>query len=153
MKPNPIPEGYHSVTAYLSLNNAAKAIEYYRNAFGAVEKVRMPGPGGKIMHAEIQIGDSVVMLADEFPEMGHKGPQTLGGTPVSLLLYVKDVDSVVKQAVSYGAEIKRPIENQFYGDRMGTIVDPFGHVWSVATHVEDVSPEEMENRMAKYMPQ
>ena len=152
MKPKSIPDGYHSITPYFAVSNAAKAIEFYTKAFGAKERLRMPGPDGKIMHAELQIGDSTLMLADEFPEMGHKSPTTLGGSPVSIMLYVQDVDATFKQATSCGAEISRPVENQFYGDRMGTLRDPFGHTWSVATHVEDVSPEEMERRMKAYKP-
>ena len=148
MKTKPIPEGYHSITPYLATADAAKAIEFYKNAFGAIERLRMPGPGGKIMHAELQFGDSVVMLADEFPEIGHKSPKAFGGTPVSIMFYVNDVDAVFKQATACGAEVKRPLENQFYGDRTGTLVDPFGHVWSVATHIEDVSPEDMQRRMS-----
>lgn len=149
MKVKPIPEGYHAITPYLVVNNAAKAIDFYRAAFGAKEKFRIPAPGGKIGHAEIEVGNSVVMLADEHPDHGFKGPQSYGGTPVSLLFYTTDVDGVVKKAISAGAEVMKPVEDQFYGDRMGTLRDPFGHIWSVATHVEDVSPEEMNRRMAK----
>ena len=145
----PIPTGYHTVTPYLMVRDAATALEFYKKAFGAVELMRFPGPGGKIMHAEVKIGDSPVMLADEMPEMGHVGPQTLGGAGVSMLLYVKDVDASFKQAIAAGATEKRPVEDQFYGDRTGTLVDPFGHVWSISTHKEDVSMEEMQKRMAK----
>lgn len=142
----PIPEGYHSVTPYLIIKGAADAIEYYKMAFGATELMRMPAPGGTIGHAEIKIGDSPIMLADEFPEMGYKSPQTLGGTPVSIMIYVDDVDTVFKQAIAAGGKEQRPVQDQFYGDRTGTLEDPFGHVWHVGTHVEDLSPEEMERR-------
>lgn len=141
-----IPDGYHSVTPYLIITGAAEAIDYYKKAFGATELLRMPAPGGKIGHAEIKIGDSPIMLADEFPEMGHKSPQTLGGSPVSIMIYVEDVDTVFNQAVAAGGKVQRPLKDQFYGDRTGTLEDPFGHVWHVATHKEDVSAEEMERR-------
>ena len=147
-KVKPIPDGYHSVTPYLIVNGGAAAIEFYKKAFGATEVMRMPGPDGKVGHAEIHIGDSVVMLADEHPEMGAKSPHAIGGTPVSILLYVEDVDAVVRQAVAAGAKIQRPIEDKFYGDRMGSLDDPFGHIWHVATHTEDVTPEEMKKRSA-----
>jgi PhnB protein len=146
MSTKPIPEGYHSVTPYLIINGAADAIEFYKTAFGATELFRFPAPGGKIGHAEIKIGDSPVMLADEFAEMGHKGPKALGGTPVSLMIYVEDVDSVFNRAVDAGATVKEAVSDKFYGDRMGTLFDPFGHVWHVATHKEDVSFEEMQTR-------
>jgi PhnB protein len=148
MKTKPIPDGYHTTTPYLIAKEATKAIDFYKQFFGAKEKMRMPGPGGKIMHAELILGDSMIMLADEFPEMGAVSPAALGGTPVSLLLYVEDVDGVVARAVAAGAKLLRPIQNQFYGDRSGTLEDPFGHKWTVATHVEDVSEEEMGRRMA-----
>lgn len=141
-----IPDGYHSVTPYLIIAGAAEAIDYYKKAFGATELLRMPAPGGKIGHAEIKIGDSPIMLADEFPEMGYKSPQTLGGSPVSIMIYVEDVDTVFNQAVAAGGKVQRPLKDQFYGDRTGTLEDPFGHVWHVATHKEDVSAEEMERR-------
>jgi PhnB protein len=143
-----IPKGYHSATPYLLVRGAAEAIEFYKNAFGAVEIMRMPAPGGKIGHAEIKIGDSHIMLADENPEMGYIGPQQLGGTPVSILIYVEDVDRTFTEALAGGATQQRPLENKFYGDRMGTLIDPFGHQWHVATHVEDVSEDEMRRRMA-----
>jgi len=143
-----IPDGYHSITPYLVVNDAAKAIEFYTKAFGATELMRMDAPGGKIGHAEIRIGDSAIMLADEHPEFGARAPQHYGGTPVSLLLYVEDVDSVVKGAVDLGSKLQRPVQDQFYGDRSGTLFDPFGHQWTIATHKEDVTPEEMEKRMA-----
>jgi PhnB protein len=146
-KAKPIPEGYHSVTPYLIIKGAADAIEFYKKAFGATELFRMDHEG-KVGHAEIKIGDSPIMLADENPEMGYKSPTTLGGTPVSIMIYVDDVDTIFKQALSAGGEQQKPLQDQFYGDRSGTLKDPFGHVWHVATHVEDVSPEEMEKRMA-----
>lgn len=151
MSVKPIPDGYHTVTPYLILNDAAGALAFYKKAFGATELVRMPGPGGKIMHAEIKIGDSPIMLADEFPEMGARSPQAYGGTPVSLALYVEDVDARVDQAVAAGATVRRPVADQFYGDRSGTVEDPFGHVWTLSTHKEDVSPEEMQRRIAAFM--
>ena len=145
----PIPAGYHNITPYLMVRNAAAAIDFYKKAFNAVELMRFPGPGGKIMHAEVKIGDSPVMLAEEMPEEGHVGPQTLGGAGVSMMLYVEDVDTRFAQAVAAGATIKRPVQDQFYGDRTGTLVDPFGHIWSIGTHKEDVSMDEMQRRMAK----
>jgi len=148
MAVKPIPDGYHAVTPYLIVNGAARALEYYKEAFGATELMRMSEPSGRIGHAEIRIGDSVVMLADEHPEMGHRGPRSLGGTSISILLYVADVDQVFERAVRAGGKAQRALANQFYGDRMGAIEDPFGHVWNVATHIEDVSPEEMKRRMA-----
>ena len=141
-----IPEGYHAVTPYLAVKGGAAAIAFYEKAFGAKELFRMPAPGGTIAHAELQIGDSRVMLSDEAPDMGAKSPQTLGGSPVSLMLYVEDVDATVKRAIDAGAKPTRPVENQFYGDRSGGIIDPFGHSWWVATHVEDVPPDELERR-------
>ena len=147
-KVKPIPEGYGSVTPYLIVDGAARAIEFYKQAFGATETFRMEAPGGRVGHAEIKIGDSHVMLADEHPEMGARGPQTIGGSPISLVLYVEDVDATVSQAVEAGAKLTRPVKNQFYGDRTGGIEDPFGHAWYVATHVEDVSEEEMHKRAA-----
>ncbi|CAN5890225.1 Dot/Icm type IV secretion system effector PhnB [soil metagenome] len=142
----PIPEGYHSVTPYLIINGAADAIEFYKKAFGATELFRMPQPDGKVGHAEIKIGDSPIMLSDEHPEMGYTSPTTLGGTPVSIMIYVDDVDTIFKQAIAAGGEQQKPVQDQFYGDRSGSLKDPFGHVWHVATHVEDVSPEEIEKR-------
>ena len=146
MPVSPIPEGYHSVTPYLVMKNAAAAIKFYKKAFGAVELLRLAAPGGKIGHAEIKIGDSPVMLADEYPDMGFKGPESLGGTPVSLMVYVDDVDKIYPQAISAGGKEVRPLQNQFYGDRSGTLTDPFGHVWTISTHVEDVSEEELAKR-------
>jgi PhnB protein len=147
---NHIPEGYHSITPYLHITGAARAIEFYKEVFGATEVMRMDAPDGKIGHAEIKIGDSHVMLADEFPEMDVRSPQSFGGSPVELLLYVEDVDALAERAVEAGAKLIEPLEDKFYGDRMGKFVDPFGHIWAVATHMEDVSPEEMEKRMAAF---
>lgn len=147
MPVKPIPDGYHSVTPHLIVCGGADAIEFYKKAFGAVELFRMEAPGGKIGHAEMKIGDSPIMLADEHPDMGYKSPQSLGGSPVSLMIYVEDVDTIFNQAVTAGATIKEALQDKFYGDRMGTVVDPYGHVWHVATHKEDVTPEEMQERM------
>ena len=143
----PIPPGYHSVTPYLLVRDAAKALAFYHDAFGADEVMRFEGPPGRIAHAEVRIGDSHVMLADENPDEGFVGPQTLGGAGVSLMVYVQDVDATFARAVAAGATARRPVADQFYGDRVGTLADPFGHVWSIATHREDVPPEEMERRM------
>ena len=146
MPVKPIPDGYHSITPYLIVQGAGRAIAFYNEAFGAVELLRLEA-GGKVQHAEVQIGDSRIMLADEFPEMGFRSPATLGGAAVSILLYVEDVDARVERAVAAGAAIQRPLQDQFYGDRSATLVDPFGHVWTVATHREDVSDEEVRRRM------
>ena len=146
----PIPDGYHSVTPYLIIKGASDAIEFYKKAFGATELFRMEHEG-KVGHAEIKIGDSPIMLADESPEMGYVGPTTLGGTPVSLMIYVDDVDTVFNQAISSGGVELKPLQDQFYGDRSGTLKDPFGHTWHVATHKEDVAPEEMDKRMKAAM--
>jgi PhnB protein len=143
-----IPDGYHNVTPYLFVKSAVSAIEFYKNVFGATEIMRMAGSNGKIMHAEVRIGDSIVMLADENPQHGIMSPQTVGGYSVGLHLYVENVDAVMQEAVENGAKALRPIKDQFYGDRSGSFLDPFGHMWSVATHVEDVSPEEMRKRMS-----
>jgi PhnB protein len=145
----PIPKGYSDVTPYLSIRGAAQAIEFYKKAFDAKELMRMPGPEGKVGHAEVRIGGSRVMLADEYAEMDFLGPQSRGGTTVTLHVYVKDVDTVVDRAVAAGAKLVRPVENQFYGDRTGTVEDPFGHVWHLATHVEDVPPKELKRRAAE----
>ena len=153
MAVKPIPEGYHSVTPYLIVNDGAAAIEYYKQAFGATELFRMEAPGGKIGHAEIKIGDSPIMLGDEFPEMGYRSAKTIGSTPVSLMIYVEDVDAVFPQAIAAGGKELRPLQDQFYGDRSGTLEDPFGHVWTVSTHKEDVPPEEMVRRMEEMMAQ
>ena len=146
MAVEPIPEGYQSLSPSLAVDNASEAIEFYKRAFGAEERARMEGPGGTIAHAELQIGDSVLMLADPFPQASTKSPKEVGGTTVSLFMYVEDVDAVVQQAVDAGAELTMPVDNMFWGDRFGSVTDPYGHSWSLATHVEDVSPEEMEER-------
>jgi PhnB protein len=147
-----IPKGYQTVTPYLIVKDAARAIEFYKQALGAVELVRMEVPNGTVAHAELQIGDSRIMLGEEAPQMGYRSATTIGATPVSLYVYLPNCDGAIQQAVSAGAELKRPIENQFYGDRSGTIHDPFGHVWTLATHIEDVSQDEMEKRMKKLRP-
>jgi PhnB protein len=146
---NPIPEGYPRVSPYLIVDDASAAIDFYSSVLGATERMRMDGPDGRIGHAELEIGDSVVMLADEHPEMNARGPRSVGGTPVSLMVYVEDVDDVFRRALDAGAKEVRPVENQFYGDRLGAFEDPFGHEWNVASHVEDVSPDEMEKRAAE----
>ena len=145
----PIPEGYDSITPYLIVSGAAKALEWYKQAFGATEVMRMPGPEGKLMHAEFKVGDSPVMMADEHPDMGFVGPETLGGAAVSLYLYIDDVDAVFQCAVRAGATELRPVIDQPYGDRCGTLKDPYGHTWSIATHVEDLTPDELQLRMAQ----
>jgi PhnB protein len=144
-----IPEGYHSVTPYLIVDDAKAAIDFYARAFGAEEKFRLP-MGERIGHAEIKIGDSFIMLADEFPDMGHLGPKSRGGPTCSLMLYVEDVDTAFPKAIEAGATEQRPVEDQFWGDRMGTLVDPFGHQWSLATQVREVPPEEMQQRMDEF---
>jgi PhnB protein len=146
MAVKPIPEGYQTVTPYLALDDAAEAIEYYKKAFGAKERGRMDAPGGKIGHAELEIGDSLVMLSDALPQFTTKSPKDLGGTTANVFLYVEDVDAVVKQAVDAGGTIEMEVADQFWGDRFGVVQDPFGHLWSIATHVEDVRPEEMAER-------
>ncbi len=143
----PIPEGYHAVTPYLIVRGGAQALEFYKQAFGAEETYRVD-MGGGIGHAEMRIGDSMIMLADEHPQMGYKSPQSYGGSPVSIVLYVEDVDAQAKKAVAAGAKVLREVKDQFYGDRSGTFADPFGHVWTIATHKEDVSPEEVSRRAA-----
>jgi PhnB protein len=150
-KPKPIPDAYRRVTPCLVVQGGAKALEFYAEVFGATERMRFPGPGGTLAHAEIQIGDSVVIVEDESPELGSKAPPLGGvaGSPSSLFIYVEDVDSVIARAVELGATLKRPPQDQFYGDRDGHILDPFGHGWTIATHVEDVAPEEMARRMAE----
>jgi PhnB protein len=149
----PIPEGYHTVTPYLYVRGATAAIDFYKNVFGASEIVRMAGPDGRIMHAEMKIGDSVVMLGDENLQVGMLSPQTVGGFSTGLHVYVENSDAVVKKMVDSGGKVLRPIKNQFYGDRSASVLDPFGHMWSVATHIEDVSPEEMKKRMTAAMSQ
>jgi len=151
MATRPIPEGYHTATPYLAIDGAADAIEYYKKAFGAKERLRMEAPGGKIGHAEIEIGDSIVMVADTFPQSSTKAPSELGGTTAGVFLYVEDVDAVVKQAVDAGATVTMEVADQFWGDRFGSIKDPFGHSWSIATHVEDVPEEEMAERAKEAM--
>jgi len=146
-----IPDGYHSVTPYLIITGAADAIDFYKRAFGATELMRMPRPDGKIGHAEIRIGDSPLMLAEEHPEMGYRSPKSLGGTGVSLMVYVERVDEVFARAVASGAKELLAVKDQFYGDRSGTLQDPFGHTWTVATHVEDVPPDELSRRAEKFM--
>jgi PhnB protein len=148
---NPIPEGYPRVTPYLSVDGASDAIDFYTKVFGAKERMRMPAPDGRIGHAELEFGDSVVMLSDEFPDMGAPSAKKLGGTPVTLSLYVEDVDDVFDRAIEAGASEVRAVEDQFYGDRSGQFEDPFGHRWSVATHVEDVPPDEMMKRASEAM--
>lgn len=147
----PIPDGYPRVSPSLAIDGAGDAIEFYKDVFGATERLRMGGPDGRIGHAELQIGDSVVMLADEFPDFGSLGPKTVGGTPVTISVYVEDVDATFAKALELGATEFRPVEDQFYGDRSGTFDDPWGHRWYVATHVEDVSEEEMARRSAEMM--
>jgi PhnB protein len=144
----PIPDGYPRVSPYLVVDGAAQAIDFYTQVLGASERMRMGGPDGKIGHAELQFGDSVVMLADEYPDMGYVGPKAVGGTPVTIGVYVEDVDKTFDAAVKAGAKALRPVEDQFYGDRSGQIEDPFGHRWSIQTHVEDVPPDEMQKRAA-----
>jgi PhnB protein len=149
MAVKPIPDGYHTVTPYIICKGAAKALDFYKAAFGAAEIMRHE-MGGMIGHAEVRIGDSIVMLADEFPQMGAVSPKTLGGTPCGLCIYLNDVDAAVDKAVKAGCTVERPLQNQFYGDRSATLLDPFGHKWTLTTHVEDVSPEEMKRRMAAH---
>jgi PhnB protein len=150
-KVKPIPEGYHAVTPYLSVRGASQALEFYKRALGAIEVMRMPAPGGSIGHAEIKIGDSRIMLADEVPSIDFLSPQSRGGTAVHMHLYVEDVDACVAQALAAGAALKRPVQDQFYGDRLGTIEDPFGHVWHIATHKQDLSEEELRRRAREAM--
>jgi len=147
-----IPDGYHSVSPYLVVKGAAQAIEFYKKALGAVETLRMPGPGDRIMHAEIKVGDSIVMLADENPERGYLSPVTIGGAGVSMMLYTSDVDAIYRTALASGAKGNQPPTDMFWGDRMANITDPFGHSWAIATHTEDVSPEEMQKRMMAQTP-
>jgi len=152
MAVKPIPDGYHSITPYLVVSGAARAIEFYKQIFAAKIMFRMDGPDGKVGHAELRIGDSAIMLADEFPAMGSRSAQSIGGSPVSLMLYVEDVQSVFDKAVAGGATVIRPVCDQFYGDRSGMVTDPFGHIWTISTHIEDVSHEEMLRRAAAFKP-
>ena len=149
MNSKAIPDGYQAITPYLVIDGANAAIEFYKTVFGAAERMRIGAPGGKVGHAELVIGGSVMMLADECPEMDARSPKSVGGTPVSLHLYVANVDEVVRRAIDAGATLRRAVETKFYGDRSGTVIDPWGHIWSIATHLEDVSVEEMQTRMAK----
>ncbi|HZA56280.1 MAG TPA: VOC family protein [Candidatus Udaeobacter sp.] len=148
-----IPDGYHSVTPYLIVKGADRAIDFYKKVFGASQRMRMDGPNGTVGHAEIEIDGSAIMLADEFPDMGFRSPQSLGGAGVSLHLYVKDVDACFNRAVAAGAKALRPVQDQFYGDRSGTLEDPFGHVWTISTHKEDLSPDEIRKRSEAFMKQ
>jgi PhnB protein len=151
MAVKPIPDGYPQVTPYLCVDGAAAAIDFYTKVFGMTERMRMPSPGGKVGHAELQLGDALIMLADEHPEIGVRGPQSIGGTPVTISMYVEDVDGVFARALQEGAKPLREPEDQFYGDRAGRFEDPFGHQWSIATRVEDVPPDEMAKRAAEAM--
>ena len=151
MPAKPIPEGYNTLSTYLAVDDAAKAIEFYKRAFGATERVRMDAPGGKIGHAELEIGDSVLMLSDPFPQARSKPPKELGGTTVGIMMYVEDVDEAVRQAVDAGATVTMEPDDMFWGDRFGALMDPFGHAWAIATHVEDISEEEMRERGQKAM--
>jgi len=148
---NPIPDGYPRVIPYLIVDGGTAAIDFYSSVLGATERMRMPAPDGKIGHAELELGDSLIMLADEFPDMDAHGPKTMGGTPVSLLVYVEDADAAFDRAIQAGAKSLQPVEDKFYGDRSGRFEDPFGHRWDVATHVEDVPPDEMAKRAADAM--
>ena len=146
MAVNPVPEGYRTLTPYLEIENADEAIEFYKRAFGARERGRMDAPGGKVGHAELEIGDSLLMLADPFPQSSISTPKAIGGTTVNLFTYVEDADAAVQQAVDAGATLTRPVEDKFWGDRFGVVTDPYGHTWSIGTHVEDVPPEELADR-------
>lgn len=151
MAVKPIPDNYRRITPSLIIQGAAKAIDFYIQVFEATETMRLNGPDGRVGHSELRIGDSIIMLADEYPEMDIRGPKSIGGSPVSLLIYVTDVDATFSKAIAAGSTIKRPVQNQFYGDRSGTLTDPFGHTWTIATHVEDVAPEEMDRRANEFM--
>lgn len=151
MPVQPVPEGYHTLTAYLAVDDAAAAIDFYGRAFGAKERVRMAGPGDSVMHAELEIGDSLLMLSDPFPQASTKPPKELGGTSASIFMYVEDIDSMYKQAIDAGASSLMEPDDMFWGDRFGSVQDPFGHSWTIATHIEDVSPEEMEKRSEAFM--
>jgi PhnB protein len=151
--PQPVPEGYHTITPYLAVENASEAIDFYQRAFGAQERVRMDGPGGSVMHAELQVGDSMIMLSDPFPQSSTTPPKQLGGTSVSIFAYVENIDDVYKQAVDAGASSLMEPDDMFWGDRFGSVQDPFGHSWTIATHIEDVEPEEMQRRSEEFMSQ
>jgi PhnB protein len=153
MAVKPVPDGYSTVTPYLIVRDGAKALDFYKRAFGATEIYRLAAPDGKVLHAEMQVGNARFMLADEVPQIGARSPQALGGSPVSILLYVPEVDARVQQATAAGAKVVRPLQDQFYGDRSGTLEDPFGHVWTVATHIEDVPPGEIQKRAEALMKQ
>jgi PhnB protein len=146
-----IPDGYHSITPYLIVDDAAKALQFYEKAFGATELMRIEGPDGRIGHAEMKIGDSAIMLADEYPTMGYRSPTSLGGAGVSLMVYVDKADETFQQALSCGAQEIQPVKDQFYGDRSGTVKDPFGHVWTISTHMEDIAPDELRRRAERVM--
>jgi len=150
MAVKPIPDGYHTVTPYLICKGAAQALDFYKHAFGAKEELRMAGPDGSVSHAEITIGDSRLMLGEEHPAMGARSPATIGGSGTGIMLYVEDVDKMFQNALKAGATQTQPVQDKFYGDRMGTLTDPFGHVWHIATHIEDVSPEEMSRRHEEF---
>ena len=152
-KVDPLPSNYPRVIPYLSVDGAAKAIDFYCKVLGATERARMPGPDGKIGHAELEIGDSMIMLSDAMPEMGAPTPKALGGSAVTVMVYVEEVDRVFERAIKAGAKEIAPVQDQFYGDRSGQFEDPFGHLWNVASHIEDVSPEEMDKRMSEMMSQ
>ena len=151
MAVKPIPDGYHAVTPYLIVEGASRALAFYKQVFGATEQMRMAGPSGRVAHAEMRIGDSVVMLADEVPDMGYRGPKAYGGSAVSLMVCVDDVDATFRRALAAGAIERRSVQNQFYGDRSGTLEDPFGHTWTVSTHVEDLSSDEIVQRAEQAM--
>jgi PhnB protein len=151
--PQPVPEGYHTITPYLAVENASEAIDFYQRAFGAQERVRMDGPGGAIMHAELQVGDSMIMLSDPFPQSSTTPPKQLGGTSVSIFAYVENIDDVYKQAIDAGASSLMEPDDMFWGDRFGSVQDPFGHSWTIATHIEDVEPEEMQRRSEEFFSQ
>ena len=153
MSAKPIPEGYHTLTPFLTVRNAVRAIEFYKQAFGAQERGVAKGPDGKVMHAEVKIGDSVIMLSDEFPEFGSLSPQSIGGSPMGLHIYIENVDAAFDRAVKAGAQVEMPVADQFWGDRYGKLKDPFGHKWSIATHKRDMSPEEIEEAQNDFMKQ
>lgn len=151
MPVKPIPEGYHTITPFLTIRNAAKAIEFYKQAFGAEERGVMKGPDGKVMHAELKIGDSIIMLSDEFPEFGAKSPESIGGSAMGLHIYLDGVDAAFDRAVKAGATVEMPVMDQFWGDRYGKLTDPFGHKWSIGTHIKDMSGDEMKQAMDEAM--